>query len=355
MRSQSSIEFLTTYSFLFLILGVVISVIMFLSTSTASILPQQCSSFGGPNCNFISMYSSKAGGYSTLTFSITNSQSVPINITSLSTTIKSASSLGSCTPAFLYPGQQATCTTSMSIAYNIGTLIQGFYSLNAQYCNAGIAGLARANCTYETVSYGGAFSVTPFSSRAVVYSVIASQGSKTLQLLPYNAMKISTGNMLSLQPNNYTVLQNGDWVNSTSSAGAAGYAYATNGLIGQTYVGSKFGPYPSSTSSLSNNNIACSNPYNSMLSIASTTLYMNTASTITVNAVTSGAMEVFYKQAGPGIPWQSVFAGTAWKTQTATQYSGTINVNKAVYNFQVVWSNPCGGGGQLFKLSGLPA
>ena len=106
MRSQSSLEFLATYSFLFLILGVVVSVILLLSGAPATSVQSQCSAFAGPTCNLVQIYTNQTAGYTTVTFSLTNSQAVPINVTNTIVTVKSNSYTGACTPNFLYPGEQ---------------------------------------------------------------------------------------------------------------------------------------------------------------------------------------------------------------------------------------------------------
>src|SRR5271157_2438755 len=98
MRAQSAVEFLSTYGFLFAILGITVSVIAFLATSAASTVPGQCSSYAGLACNFVMLYSNTIAGYSLVTLSITNTQSVPINLTSANVTVQGASSVGACAP-----------------------------------------------------------------------------------------------------------------------------------------------------------------------------------------------------------------------------------------------------------------
>lgn len=365
MRAQSSIEFLTTYSFLFLILGVVVSVLIFLAMGTTTSVPQQCTSYGGPNCNFVSMYTSK-GGYSLVTLSITNSQSVPINVTGMTATVKNANYAGSCTPSFLYPGQEATCVSSVNIGYSPGVTVQGFYSLNAMFCNSGVAALQKANCTFDANfpgrAYGGSFTTTPLSTKQISFSVIASQTppSLTSNLISYNSLllKVTSPNSLPLQPNNYTVLQNGDFVANSTSGGVAFYSFATQGspMLGVTYFfHTPTSLFPASISSLNNGGVSCgaNPPFNSVLGIASTTIYLSSSNSIKFDVETDGATEIFYRQVQPGVLWQSVFGGTAWKQQAATLYTNTVTLNQGLNDISVVWSNPCGSGGQALRISGL--
>ena len=64
MKAQSSIEFLTTYSFLFLLLGIAVSIILFLSSAPVVSVPSQCTSFAGPTCNFVQLYSNASAAMS---------------------------------------------------------------------------------------------------------------------------------------------------------------------------------------------------------------------------------------------------------------------------------------------------
>ncbi len=351
MRSQSSIEFLSTYTFLFVLIGVVLSVILYITVAPSVSVPSQCAAFSGPTCSFIALYANSSAGYSSATFSIINSQSVPINITNTIVTIKGATGVGACTPSFLYPGQGSSCTTPLSVVLNAGYLVQGFYTLNAQYCNSGVHSISQLNCTYETVSYSGSFASTPLRTRRILFNVVISKGPSFVQLLPFNA--IST---VPNQPSNYPILQNGFWIGNVSSTGTIGYAFATAGpMLGMSYLGYKAVSFPQSVSSLNNAGVSCLPPFNSLLDIASTTLYISSATNSPVSIETSGAMEVFYKVAQTGTVWQNVFGGAGWSSQPPAQYGpNSILLSKGLYNVEVVWSNPCGSAGQVLTLGSIP-
>lgn len=355
MRSQSSIEFLTTYSFLILILSIAVSVILFIATAPTLTIPSQCSSFTGPTCNLAQIYTNQSLSYSMTTLSFTNSQSVPVNIISISVTIKASPYTGYCTPTFLYPGEQTTCVAQTGGTLSVSSLIQGYYQLNAQYCNSGVLYLSRANCTYETIAYSGAFGSMPQRSRSAVFSVVAAQSPNALHFLSYAVIKPPAN--APVLPNNFSILQDGDWVSMISS-GTIGYAFATNTpMLGTKYFGYTTQSYPSSLYWLNSNSVACSLPYNSLISIASTTLYFSSPASSTLNIKTSGEMEVFYKGPLPGSTWQSAFLGGNWlnQIQTLASNTATISFSKGLYSIAVMWSNPCGGGGQVFKLSGIPS
>lgn len=350
MRSQSSIEFLTTYSFLFLILGVAVSVIIFIAGAPTATIPSSCTAFGGPSCDAVQVYANKTAGYTTVTFSITNSQQVPVNVTNTIVTVKSNTYTGACTPSLMYPGQESTCTAYIGGFLSPSALVQGFYLLNAQFCNSGVYNLSISHCQYELVQYSGSFTAQPLLTRSLIFSFAALQAPSAIDLLQYS--KISP---TPAQPSNFTLMQNGA-VAAHVYGGTASYGFATVGAMqGSTYYGVKAQPYPTFLSSLNNGNIACSAPYNSMLSIASTTFYASGTAAVTVNLESGGAAEVFYKVAAPGTVWQNVFAGGAWKSQSPTAYTNTISLSKNLYNIEVWWMNPCGSGGQVFQLTGLPS
>lgn len=357
MRSQSSIEFLTTYSFLFLLLGVAVGVIIFVAGAPSASVPSQCNSFAGPTCNFVQIYANQSAGYALVTFTITNSQGVPVNITGANVIIRSVTATGFCTPTFLYPGQSATCAANVQGTLGFTSLVQGFYTLNARFCNSGVSRLSQANCTFETVSYSGSFASVPVRTRAIVFSVIASQGPGTQQQLPFSVI-----NNAPLQPNNYSILQNGFWATNVTS-GTLAYAFAgTGAMLGGSYLGYTAKSYPQSLSSLSNPAISCVAPYNSVLSVASTTLYMSSSVTSSVSIETGGGMLVFYRAAPAGNSWSFVPGSNGWSTaylsqnQIATTFAAnSVALNTGFYNLEVMWTNTCGtGGGQVLKMTSLP-
>ena len=359
-RAQSSVEFLSTYSFLFLIMGLIIAILVFITSNPSSILPSQCAPFSGPACNLV--FASSKGPNSIITFSLSNSQSVPINITNMTVTVRGTTSIGACTPYLIYPGQGTTCTASIPV--NTPNLqVQGFYNVNSRFCNSGISNVSKGGCSYETVSYGGSFITTILQKTNALFSVVASTGPATLNLIAYSPV-----NGIVPIPGNFVNTQNGFWI-ANITGGRLYYAFANGyqgNLVGSTYSldgqSYKTAPFPATLTALANNNIACSAPYNSTLSLASTTLYMGSTNTVKVIIETDGAMEVFYRPANvlapsnsflSGSTWNSVWGGAAWHSQGATQYTNTITLNKGFYYLDALWSDNCGSGATVLQISGL--
>src|SRR5574340_1101284 len=147
MRLQSSLEFLTTYSFLFLIIGVILSFLFFFASAPKSSIPSQCTAFSGPSCNLASYYVNLSQRYSVVSFSFTNPGPVPINVLNITVLVNTANSFASgCIPNVVYPGGTFTCIAAMARTPSIGSQINGYYSYNALYCNSGIGNLQN-NCT----------------------------------------------------------------------------------------------------------------------------------------------------------------------------------------------------------------
>ncbi len=344
MKSQSSIEFLTTYGFLFIILGIMISIIFYFTSIPKASLPMQCTSFSGPSCNYMEYYTNQTSSYGYVLMSITNSESVPINISNITITIKSTKSIGVCNPSLLYPGQEATCLTPLSSPSAPQLLVQGFYSINSKYCNNGLGSLPSANCN-ETANYGGAFTATASASKEYLFSVVAMRSPPTQQAPAYS----SSPDL----PAGFTILQNGDWIsNSTFS-----YSFGTtgSGYVGTTYLGVKTGTFPSLVSTLGNNNVDCSGsrPYNSTFSTAYSLFYVPSAANAVFKIETDDFMAVYYK--GPNVPsWTSLpgIGSLAWHGQGATEYtSNTISLASGTYYLAIMWSNACGGGMQALNAS----
>ena len=344
MRAQSSIEFLTTYGFMFIIIGIVISVLAFISVSPITYSASQCNAFAGPSCATAQLYSNTSQHYSLVTLVLTNSEAVPVNISNINVSIRGISSTGTCTPLYLVPGQSAVCVAKLGFAPSLGTYLQGFYALNGKYCNAGISGLASSNCTYSNISYSGSFEAAAEPKEYIAISMLALQSNKTMQLPPYNGIRPVT-------PSGYQVIQNGYFVTNITN-GILEYAFGTPGYKGKAYLGEKVVPFPQSVSSLNNGNVACGFPYNSAFSAFATTLYMPNPYVLNVSIVTDNAMEVYYKPQ-TSTTWSNVFSGAAWPSQGLTPYTkNDVTVSAGtLYNIEILWSNDCGSGVQVLNIS----
>jgi hypothetical protein len=336
MRGQSSIEFLSTYSFLFIMLGILASFLFYFATLPRSSIPMSCTSFSGPACSMATYYANSNKGYSIFVLALSNSQSIPINITSITVTVRSFSYTGYCSPTMLYPGTYTICVAGANKVNNLGTLIQGFYTINAKACNSGLASFSQS-CS-ESISYSGSFTTGQASKRPSAYAVIIAAGPMGKTIPSYQSYP--------LVPSNWTVVGNGYW-----STYPNGYAYTSTPQYSGTYLGFKLSPFPQTTSIL-NGNALCTPPYNSVLAIASTVFYMPTSANVGVNITTAGAEEIYYEEPSSNV-WLSTFGGAAWKLQGPTKYSSTIGMNNGAVRMQIFWASNCFGM-QALNLTNLP-
>jgi hypothetical protein len=339
MKLQSAIEFLTTYGFMFIILAVLLSILVFIATAPQITQTTECNSYGSIMCNYISMYSNNPSGYSLLTMYLVNSQSVPVKIYNISSTIIGTKGAGACSPTTLSPGQGAVCLVSMQKSYREQSKLFGFYTINGAFCNSSPS--SSSNCTYESASYGGSFMVFASPINVTIFSVTAAAGPTSYQTPAYGS---SPG-----IPSNFSVTQNGDWI-ATKKPGFVGYAYGTSGYLGDIEGGLKVIAFPSSLSTLSNGNIACSYPYNTTYSVAYTMLYNPSSTSFGVNVVTDDAIAVYYNVTNSNT-WDSVLGNSAWHGNSGVPYNGVMTLPSGFSSVAVEWANICSGGAQAFWLN----
>ncbi|MGC8676319.1 MAG: hypothetical protein ACP5T3_02270 [Candidatus Micrarchaeia archaeon] len=342
MRAQSSIEFLTTYGFMFIIIGIVVSVLVFITVSPLVYSPSQCSAFSGPYCQFVELYSNTSGHFSLATFVLTNSESVPLNISNITVIISGTSATGTCTPLYLLPGQSSVCVALFYRAPPLASYSQGFYLLRTKFCNAGVSGVANGACSMESANYSGSFAASASPSLVVPVTMLALQGPKNVQLAPYSAAPYLP---------NYEVVQSG-LLSLNLSKKVLAYAFGTPDYIGNIYFGLKVVPFPQSVSSLSNARISCGYPYNSTYSIFATTLYLPSPVNLNFSVSVDDVMQIYYK-AATSTSWASVIPSSgSWPSiccGNPKSYYSTIG--PGLYNIEILWSNVCTPGVQVLKIS----
>ncbi|MDE1851592.1 MAG: hypothetical protein KGH69_02805 [Candidatus Micrarchaeota archaeon] len=160
MKEQSAVEFLTIYGFMFVIIGVTITIIAFVAYTTNGYIPQQCSGLTGLNCQFVIYYSNSLQANAIITMQLTNSQSVPINISNITVSVRNFTFNGTCSPQFINPSGWTVCTIQGPYTPTLGSQIQGSYIIRAKYCNSPISNLNQTSCNFEKVSYVGTFMTT---------------------------------------------------------------------------------------------------------------------------------------------------------------------------------------------------
>ncbi len=344
MRLQSAIEFLSTYSFLFIILGIMIAILYFITSAPTSTIPTQCSGYGGPTCLFVELYSNTSQSYSVATLAFVNSQPATINLTNFSVRVGASNSFAyGCIPNVVYQGGTATCLAVLHGGTSTGVGISGFYTLGAKVCNSPVS--LQINCTTgSNVLYGGSFYVSSTPSLPLIFSTRVMQSPSNQQLTPF-----SINNPVSI-PTNYNVIQNGAF---TASSG--GYAFGTNSYVGKTELGMLVSPFPPDISALNRNSISCSWPANSIYAMSYAPIYINgsTTSDAQITLYSNNAIELYYGNSLTS--FNTLLNGAGWRSNFATKTFGPIAIKlyPGVDYIAILWSNLCDDGTQVVGFNGL--
>ncbi|MCL5427781.1 MAG: hypothetical protein M1321_01215 [Candidatus Marsarchaeota archaeon] len=345
MRSQSSVEFLSTYGFVFLVIGVVISLVFVISTYNGGVASTQCTSFSGLTCNYASYYYNVTYGHGMVYLSISNSQNSPINITGVNITVDGTTANGICAPDFLYQGQESTCTAMFSATSAQSSLHNGGFDIRAGFCTSAGNRISSADCTYIPASYTGGFQVYSSANDSMPFSTIVAYVPGTVQLpAEPTAPQI---------PSNYLIVQNWDIVPSRNLTGFK-YLYGTASYTSSKYFNANVLAYPSMLSILNSNSVPCSAPYRSTVSVSSSVFYMPASGTVSFEAESDNAIEIYYKQGSwPG--WVKAFtAGTEWTLNAAPVFlSQTNTLSQGLYQITVESVNTCGDGLQAVSVNGI--
>ncbi len=340
MKLQSSIEFLSTYGFLFVVMAVALAIIIFLASSAQSNFTAQCAGYGGFVCSYSSYYSNLSSYYSLATVALESSQSVPLNITSFNATVGTTTVNGLCTPNFVYPGETVVCSVPFNGIMTLGTFVKGYYAVGAKYCNNAIGEIPLNNCT-QAVTYTGSFLTESTAVGGVVFGVAVGQGANAISPITYNSISPP------FLPGNYVLAQNGEWdVNGTG--GNVIYSFSTNSYIGSGYLGTNAVAFPQSTAML-NNVTTCATSFTPLISMAFTTLYAN-ANVNLEKIETTNAMALYYRPNGAST-WNSFFGSNSWTSNGITGYTANTVLNPGLYNLESVWYTPCGQGLQALNIT----
>ncbi len=158
MKAQNAMEFVFTYSIAITIITVAIAFVIIFANAGRSLVPAQCSFFGGFTCSFVS-YTSNTGSNSVasqLMLIATDTQPGIVNVSSFNALIGSAASTsGQCTPNVATAGQSIYCTADFSSAIVPGTLYTGSFNISANYCPQGTQLYSYSCAASSNYSYKG--------------------------------------------------------------------------------------------------------------------------------------------------------------------------------------------------------
>ncbi|MGI0134011.1 MAG: hypothetical protein ACREBW_03525, partial [Candidatus Micrarchaeaceae archaeon] len=153
LSGQSAIEFLSTYAFAFLVIGVALALLFVFSSIPKSTLPTQCSFYNGFSQSCDAIYYNTSGG-ANLTVIATDATPGVINVSSFSAYINfGTSTSGSCTPTVALAGQAIYCTAQFSQKPQFGSIYTGTFNVKANYCASAPSNISNSTCPSSTTFY----------------------------------------------------------------------------------------------------------------------------------------------------------------------------------------------------------
>ncbi len=156
-KGQSAIEFLSTYSFTFLIIAIVLFVLLLFASLPKATLPLECVFYSNFNCVDIAYYNLASG--SQLVVRATDTQPGTVNISSFNATVDYVQSTsGYCIPNLTTAGQTVYCIANFSSSERVGNLYVGNFKIIGEYCAKFPNAAAYLNCSGSpAVTFGGTF------------------------------------------------------------------------------------------------------------------------------------------------------------------------------------------------------
>ena len=234
-RSQSALEFLTTYSFVFLIIAVVIALLLMFSSIPKSTLPFSCNFYSGFQCSDVSL-SVNSSGSPVLLIEASDTEPGTVNISSFSAFLNFYNSKsGYCVPNVAQAGEVVYCVANLTGSATLGSVYSGTIKITANYCAPGPANIT-ANCAKgSTYTYTGNIRVqaTKFVLSNSYYLPVNITNNQSY------AVPAHFQQMIQFLPHNYTVAESPDlgnirfyyggkelysWCESNCSSSSAGVA-----------------------------------------------------------------------------------------------------------------------------------
>ncbi len=161
-RSQSALEFLSTYAFVFLMLAIVISLLFVFASLPRSLLPSQCTFYSGFTCmQAIYTINTTAGHGAELFVVAEDTQPGTVNVSSFSAYLNfHTSNAGSCEPSVATAGQKIYCIANFTATPTLASTYDGTFRMNADYCASGLNTISNESCRANSnFSYTGHITV----------------------------------------------------------------------------------------------------------------------------------------------------------------------------------------------------
>ncbi|MDE1810834.1 MAG: hypothetical protein KGH66_02235 [Candidatus Micrarchaeota archaeon] len=135
MKAQSAMEYLTTYGWALLIVGIVTAILYLYSTTPTTIVPTTCVFVTGAYCNAIVVGANSITHATTVALFLTNSQPYPIATPYLYAQLNGANTTqAKCSPNYVVQAGSMICVLNLPIKSSLGQFLAGRLYLNVTYC-----------------------------------------------------------------------------------------------------------------------------------------------------------------------------------------------------------------------------
>jgi hypothetical protein len=246
-RSQAAIEYIITYSWAILIIGLVVAFIFFYLVIPKTIVPPSCSFDIAMSCSDLVIGTNIITHSTTIALLLSNQQTYPIENPQLAVNVNGTNStLVNCLPNYVLAGGVMLCQKTLPLSTTLGAFVGGQMYLNASYCGFVSGTPTPSSCSsIPQQTYPGKFSshaeailgnsITVYaSSNAPVSSALPNTNYSvygTVDLLGY-PLKGATVNFTE---NTNTVRFGPEFV-ITNSTGTAQAYIASNSAVTVTFV-----------------------------------------------------------------------------------------------------------------------
>lgn len=157
MRSQSALDFLSTYSFMFLIIAIALAILLIYASLPNTVFPLDCNMYNTFQCVDAILTNTTVPGQSQLLVVFADQEPGTMNISSFTPTLNyKAAASGVCTPSVAQVGQRIYCVATFDSGAVPGRIYSGTLKLSANYCANGVGNMSYINChANSNYSYGG--------------------------------------------------------------------------------------------------------------------------------------------------------------------------------------------------------
>jgi hypothetical protein len=157
-KGQSAIEFITTYGIALLIIAIAVGLLYSVSSFGTTILPTQCSSYGGFSCVDGAYYNYSTG--SQFNVILTNTEPGLVNVSTFNAVMDNVQSTnGFCLPQISTSGNTVNCVANFSIATVPNRIYSGTFTIGANYCDNAPGGFNNTCIASDAYLFSGSFKV----------------------------------------------------------------------------------------------------------------------------------------------------------------------------------------------------